>query len=75
MSQATKICKILIATGRWSKNNCHLCRKINKSTCSILIEQIEKKQLEDLDRFDERREMIEDNITKYREEPIEEKEE
>ena len=63
MSQAEKICKVLIARGKWTKANCQLCRILNKSICPVLIEQNEKKQLEDLDKFDERRELAREEVS------------
>lgn len=42
MTQAQKICKVLIARGKWTKANCRLCRAINKEKCPILTEAREE---------------------------------
>jgi len=39
MTKSEQTCRVLVARGKWTKNNCHLCRVMNKSTCPILVEQ------------------------------------
>lgn len=42
MSQDEKICRALIARGKWTKVNCILCRKIYKDRCPILLDEQRK---------------------------------
>jgi len=44
MTKSEQVCRVLIAHGKWNKNNCHLCRVINKSTCPILAEDRREKE-------------------------------
>lgn len=59
---AEMICKRNVAKNTWNRNACLLCRKINKSTCPILVDiaeeqrQREKDYQPEIDGFiDERR--------------------
>ena len=46
MSIDEKVCRALIAKGKWSKVNCQLCRKIQRGKCKVLQEaQQENKEV------------------------------
>jgi hypothetical protein len=44
MTQNERVCELLIMKGKWTKAQCHLCRKIHRSKCVILAKQNLKKE-------------------------------
>ena len=39
MTYEEKICKVLIAKGKWTIARCQLCRKIKREKCQVLEKQ------------------------------------
>jgi hypothetical protein len=39
-----KICKVLIAKGKWTIARCQLCRRINPVKCKVAVEQNQQKK-------------------------------
>ncbi|MFA5340442.1 MAG: hypothetical protein WC332_01575 [Clostridia bacterium] len=44
MTQNERVCELLIMKGKWTKAQCHLCRKIHRSKCPVLVKN-QKKEL------------------------------